>query len=379
MATTPLVPGNFSDVDPFQTSALVPFKNKVILEGLPANAFRHPLDLAATNALSKTKGFEAISKFLVSSYVERLINIENISEYIRVGPSQFPEIYDRYVHLATVLAVPRLPDLFIMNSSEVNAYAMGIQRYTIRVTSALIDIMTDDELDAILAHELGHVKCEHVKYSTMTFMLEDLGAFASGLIPIPGVGDALFLTLQLALLEWDRKTEFSSDRAALLGVQDVKVVQSALGKLAGYSHEKNLPINVEALVEQAAEFDDIGANSLLEKALKMKMLMSQTHPYPVVRVREIGEWAQSAQYKAILRKEYEPVKDEMWYVAVDGEAVGPMTLHELRQALESGQYVASVLVFTQGMTDWTPANQVESVSGCCPENGRSHLPSIPEN
>jgi hypothetical protein len=132
------------------------------------------------------------------------------------------------------------------------------------------------------------------------------------------------------------------------------------------------------LVEQAADFNDIGADSLFEKALKLYVLMDQTHPYPVVRVREIGEWAGSDQYESILKREYEPVKEEMWYVAVNGDAVGPMTLQDLRQALESKIYPNDVLVFTDGMTDWTKADQIPDLSGSCPANGRSHLPSIPE-
>jgi Zn-dependent protease with chaperone function len=306
--------------------------NRIVLNGLPSNSFRHPLDVAATVALGKTKGIDAVAKFFSSNYVERIINIANISEYTRVGPSQYAEIYDRYTRLATILSVPQIPDLFIMNSPEVNAYAMGIERYTIRVTSALVDIMTDEELDAILAHELGHVKCDHMKYMTMAWMLQELGGFAAAFIPIPGVGEAFLLGVQLSLMEWYRKAEFSCDRAALLAVQDIEPVQRALGKLAGFSHEKKLPINIDALVSQANDYDDIGASSILEKALKLYVLMDQTHPYPVIRVREIGEWATSSEFKSILEK-HNVVRSETRHSAIELGDSSPMTLQDLAECL----------------------------------------------
>ena len=382
MGTPPHAFETFNNVDPFLIHETAPpsppTKQKVTLEGLPAESFRHPLDLAATVSLNKTKGFGTMMKALSSAYYERLQNIKNVSEFVQVGPSQYKDIFERYQHLASVLSVPRVPDLYVMNSPVVNAEALGMQRYSIRVTSALIDVMNDEELDAVLAHELGHVKCDHMRYMTMAALLADFGGVAASFIPIPGVGEALFLSVQLALLEWNRKAEFSCDRAALLAVQDAAPVQSMLGKLAGYSHEKEIPINIDALVEQADQFDEIGADSLFEKALKLYVLMDQTHPYPVVRVREIGQWAKSSQYEAILSKQYDPVTEEMWYVAANGDAVGPMILQDLRDALKSGRYSGKDYVFTAGMSDWVPARTVESLADCCPADGRSHLPKVPD-
>ncbi len=54
---------------------------------------------------------------------------------------------------------------------------------------------------------------------------------------------------------------------------------------------------------------------------------------------------------------------KMWYVAVGGESIGPMGKEDLLQQLKAGRYNAQTLVFTQGMSGWTPAGQVAELQG----------------
>lgn len=378
MATPPEALEPSHSEDPFPISDEDPITGKIVLEGLPAKSFRHTLDLAKSLALHKTKGFETVAKALSSGFYEQLQTLKNVTEYVQVGPSQYGELHERYLKLASVLTISRVPDLFIMNSPVVKAEAFGTQRYTIRVSSALIDAMNDDELDAVLAHELGHVKCDHMRYKTMASLLNDFGGFAATFIPIPGVSETLFLNVQLALLEWNRKAEYSCDRAALLAVQDLAPVRSAITKLAGCSRSAGEPLDLDALLEQVDGYEDLEAESPFEKALKVSILRDQNHLCPVIRLREITQWADSSQYEAILNKQYETFTEEMWYVAVDRDAVGPMTMQELREALRSGRYTGKDYVFASGMSDWAQASTVETLAAVCPANGRAHLPKIPE-
>ncbi len=52
-----------------------------------------------------------------------------------------------------------------------------------------------------------------------------------------------------------------------------------------------------------------------------------------------------------------------WYVAVDGQSRGPMSLEELRAAIAGGSYSLDTHVFTQGMQGWVPARQVPQLAG----------------
>jgi hypothetical protein len=159
---------------------------------------------------------------------------------------------------------------------------------------------------AILGHELGHVKCNHMLYMTMVNLIRQYGAgyLIASLLP-PVAGTVVSYTIQLALLEWYRKAEFSCDRAALLTTQNPEAIAGALAKLAGYS--KHLPepeFNIEAIKDQAQEYDDIGADSTVDKLVKLWLLMGRTHPHPVVRAREIANWSASEDYHRILAGDY---------------------------------------------------------------------------
>jgi len=52
------------------------------------------------------------------------------------------------------------------------------------------------------------------------------------------------------------------------------------------------------------------------------------------------------------------MSDAMWYVAVDGQTVGPLSEAELVDALQAGTYAPNTQVYCEGVTDWAPASTV---------------------
>src|SRR5262249_48024786 len=151
---------------------------------------------------------------------------------------------------------------------------------------------------AVLAHELGHVKCDHMKYLTMVTLLRQFGQAILDVINVP-LAPALLMGAQAALVQWYQKSELSADRASLLAARDVSVVERMVSKLAGYSPKYCQSLEIDRLKQQATEFDEIGAGSMIEKALKVWTMLQLTHPVPVLRIREIGEWARSLEYQSV--------------------------------------------------------------------------------
>ena len=200
---------------------------------LSAQAFQHPLDRDATGLLKGIDKFRSIIGTL-NSYVEHSMHYYNSSSCIQVSETQYPSLYKAYKRTAGVLVISKLPDLYIETIDEINAFASGIDRYTIKINSGLLDILTERETMAIIGHELGHVKCDHMFYNTFTYFIRYFGGSVTGMIP-PPFNSALDISVQLALLEWSRRAEFSADRAALLATQDATAVAETLGKIAGYS------------------------------------------------------------------------------------------------------------------------------------------------
>lgn len=283
-----------------------------VFPDLAAAEFQHPLDRDATGLLKSIDKFRSIIGTL-NGYVEHSMHYYNSSSCIRVSERQYPSLYKAYLRTAEALDVRKVPDLYIETISEINAYASGIDRYTVKITSGLLDLLTEREVMAILGHELGHVKCDHMFYNTFAYFIRYFGTSVTSMIP-PPFNSALDISVQLALLEWSRRAEFSADRAALLATQDVNAVAEALGKIAGYSKTLTDSINVAAVVTQADSFQEYVDDSWMAKFIKVQSMLQQTHPYTVLRVKEILSWADSDHYKKILDGEYQKLGAPMTVV-----------------------------------------------------------------
>ena len=146
--------------------------------------FQHSLDRDATGILKGIDKFKSIIGTL-NAYVEHAQHYYNSSSCVRVGENQYPSLYRAYARMARVLDVRKLPDLYIETIDEINAYASGIDRYSITINSGLLDILTERETLAILGHELGHVKCDHMFYNTFAYFIRYFGGSVTGMIPPP--------------------------------------------------------------------------------------------------------------------------------------------------------------------------------------------------
>ena len=270
---------------------------------LSAAAFQHPLDVQATANLRKVPLLPPLLKLLSSSVFEKQMHLMSIANTVRLGPNQGHSIYEKFRQAATILDLPELPEVYVSNQYVINAFAFGLENYQITLYAGLIDTLTEDELMAVIGHELGHVKCEHMLYKTVVYILRVFGLeFLRRLLPA-GTGHLATIPLQLAILQWERMAELSCDRAAMLVVQDREVVARALSKLAGGSQKIFPEINLEEVLRQAEEYED-SDEGIVEQLFKVQMLLTQSHPFPIVRAKEIMAWGESEQYQNILKGEY---------------------------------------------------------------------------
>lgn len=148
-------------------TALATTKPKRIpLKGLTANTFQHPLDRQATENLKRLKGFDWLVGKFVEYGIERIEYVKHIGGGVRVGPKQMAKQYAMLQESCFILDVPE-PEMYVMQGG-VNAYTSGHNHPFIVLETGLLELMEDDdEVMAVIAHELGHVKCGHILYSTM--------------------------------------------------------------------------------------------------------------------------------------------------------------------------------------------------------------------
>lgn len=269
-----------------------PFKTHLI--GLKANSFRHPLDLEATIALRQIPGLDMIVRNLLGPLAEQVFYVENIASSVLVGEKQLPQLHQLLLEACGILDIEP-PQLYIRQHPAPNAYTFamrGKQPFIVLHTS-LIDMLEPEEIQAVIAHELGHLKCDHSVYLTPINLLILAAAV------VPTVGAFLAQAIQAQLLEWVRCAEFTCDRAALLATQNPKVVMSVLMKLAGGSPTIAPQLNLDAFIDQARAYDDISKTELGEM-VKASRTAQLTHPVPVLRAREIDLWASSKEYQNLL-------------------------------------------------------------------------------
>jgi Zn-dependent protease with chaperone function len=267
---------------------------KIPLLGLKADQFRHPVDLEATAALSHWPGMDWAVRSLLGSVVEQALYLDNISSSLLVSEQQLPNLFQLLREAGEILDLP-IPQLYVRQNPVPNAYTLAIrgQQPFIVLHTALIELLTPEEIQAVLAHELGHLKCEHGVYLTMANLL----VLAAG--QLSPWGTALAQGLQMQMLNWLRCAEFTCDRAGLLVTQNPQVMISVLMKLAGGSPTLSAHLNVEAFLAQARAYNQVDHDlGMLLKAVRTAEL---THPVPVLRAQEIDRWSSSAAYQSLLQ------------------------------------------------------------------------------
>jgi Zn-dependent protease with chaperone function len=230
--------------------------------------------------------------------LDRFLRIQYTGSNLRVNGDNFPDIHDKLCEACEILDLPKKPDLYIQADGSINAFTAGVERPLIVLNSGCIDLLSADELFFVLAHELGHIKSGHVLYHQMALFLPVIGEMVgSATLGIAG----LFSTgIQLALLNWQRMSEFTADRAGLLACQDTDSAIRAMIKLAGLPHKFYESINTEDFIAQARDFSAFDTSRLdwLAKALS---IMGQSHPWTVMRANEFLKWIESGGYDEVLK------------------------------------------------------------------------------
>lgn len=268
---------------------------KIQLTGLKAHHFRHPLDLQATQALQSIPGLDIIVRSVLGGVGEQFFQLENLASGVLVNEKQLPHLHTLLLDACKILDLEP-PQLYVRQNPAPNAYtfAMRGQKPFVVLHTSLIDLLTPEEIQAVIAHELGHLKCEHSVYLT----LANLVILAASTTVL---GTLVAQTLQERLMEWVRCAEFTCDRAALLVSQNARTVASVLMKLSGGSPILAPQLNLDAFLEQARTYEDL-STSEMGRLLRQAQTAQLSHPVPVLRAKEIDRWATSQDYQNLLQR-----------------------------------------------------------------------------
>lgn len=306
---------------------------------ISCEAFRHPLDRQAEQTLRSLPGFDLVATQFVKFFYERPQMVYHMGNSIQVGPRQYSSVYQIFRECVRDLDITPEPVLFVSQTPVVNAYALGQEEPNIVLNTGLLDLLNATEIRTVIAHELGHLKCGHTILIQMaTWVISTANYIGARTL---GLGNLVSSGLVFAFYEWKRKAELSADRAALLAIDDLKLVMQTMMKLAGGSIQYGHECSLDEFIRQAERFQELDQDSL-NQVYKFLLYnnfpqnLFLTHPFAVERITYLQQWANSAEYRQIRQGNY-PRSPAQNAVNVHPESSPPTATADLRRQIEELQ------------------------------------------
>lgn len=209
-----------------------------------------------------------------------------------VSRAESPRLYNLLENLCISRGVP-IPALQIIDSDALNAYASGLKegQYKIAVTRGLLVELTDPEIEAVLAHELTHIRNRDVQLMVIAVIFAGIFAFAADLtirrwnFPFGfsphrpstredqrregGAGLAILIALLIIALSWgasvlirfalSRSREYLADAGSVELTKNPDAMISALRKIEAHSVIPGMPSRMHAFfIESPAQVQESG-------------------------------------------------------------------------------------------------------------------------
>jgi len=167
-----------------------------------------------------------------------------------------PRLYRIVENLSITIGIP-MPKVYVIDDPAPNAFATGRnpKHAVVAATTGLMDIMEDRELEAVMAHEMGHVQNYDIRVSMIAFGLVSAIGILSDMamhmlffgdnrdrninpaIMIVGIILIILAPIMAALIQMaiSRQREYLADATGAMTTRDSEGLASALGKLKNAS------------------------------------------------------------------------------------------------------------------------------------------------
>lgn len=125
----------------------------------------------------------AAALWIVIAYFFHQSIIDAVTGGADVTRQQEPKLYNLLENLCISRGIP-MPKLKIVESDALNAYATGLNRrqYAVTVTRGLLNALNDDEIEAVLGHELTHIRNDDVQMMVIAVIIAGVVGFFAELL-----------------------------------------------------------------------------------------------------------------------------------------------------------------------------------------------------
>jgi heat shock protein HtpX len=220
----------------------------------------------------------------------------------QVTPEEAPKFHSMVAELARRAGMP-MPKVHVIENPQPNAFATGRnpENAAVAATTGLFDVLDSDEVAAVMAHELAHVKNRDTLIMTVTATIAGaIGMLANfammfggnrdgrgmGMIPTLLMMILAPMAAMLVQMAISRSREYEADRVGGEIVGDPRLLARALAKISR---------GVQAIPNEAAERNPTSAHLFIMNPLsgaRMDNLFS-THPNPTNRIEALEKQAQA--------------------------------------------------------------------------------------
>lgn len=320
--------------------------------------------------------------------------------------SDAPQLWNVVEEMTIAAGLPRMPRVFLVDDPSMNAFAVGYypDRAAVAVTAGLLKRLSRDELQGVIAHEIGHIRNRDVRFMTLAGVM--VGAivllsrgFLRGVLrggvgrrrgSGKGGGAGVLIVLAIAVIlaivapiaaqllyfACSRKREYLADASAALFTRYPEGLASALKKIAGQSYAQ-------------VETSDVIAPLCIVNPLQARAAFTlfSTHPPTEKRIQVLrgmagaGLAAYQAAYEAVHGRGAACVGARSLAESADVDkrspAPGPEQREEIvQQARLVGRLLDKALALVVigcpcgAQLKLTPDDALASIT--CPRCGRSH-------
>ena len=220
-----------------------------------------------------------------------------------IKETEWPQVYSVVRRLTMTAQIP-MPKLYTANMPIANAFATGRnpQHAAVVVTRPIVDLLDDNELEAVIAHELSHVRNRDILIASIAatiagaiFMLARMAQWAAifgggsrdregnsnalGMIAIAIIAPVAAMIIQMAI---SRSREYQADDTGARMCGKPLALASALRKLAEGAKRKPL------------ETSPVTAHMFIVNPLSGRSLVNlfSTHPPVEERIKKLENIAQ---------------------------------------------------------------------------------------
>jgi heat shock protein HtpX len=206
-----------------------------------------------------------ISYFYGDKIITYLTNAKEVKK------DDLPEIYRVLENLTITAGLPKTPKLYIINSPALNAFATGrnYNNALVALTTGLIEKLTIEEIEGVIAHELAHIKNRDITLMMISTVLIGIVSILADIFlrwswansnnDNNKSSNPIFLALgiilafmapifaQLIHLAISRKREFMADATGVLLTRNPNGLANALEKIARQTEILNVPPSTAGL------------------------------------------------------------------------------------------------------------------------------------